>query len=187
MKKILFFVLALTLACAGSSYADLQIDRGETRGQEGAVSKYFVARNGRVAGISADRVVVWDTTSNDGVSVTTSTTSWDTLVAGVTIDSIPGITRDATAAANLSTGNYGRVRVYGRHASVSWDSGATALPQGCTAGDLVGHHNVAGTASVFRKISQDSVTARNSTDSFGVALEACAAGNKTLDIFIDKG
>ena len=186
MKKILFFVFTLALV-QGVVFADLQIDRGETRGQAGAVSKFFVARNGRVAGISADRVVVWDTTSNDGVSVTTSTTSWDSLVAGVTIDAIPGITSDATAAANLSTGNYGRVRVYGRHANVSWDSGATALPQGCTAGDLVGHHSVAGTASVFRKISQDSATGRNSTDSFGVALEACAADNKTLDIFIDKG
>ena len=187
MKKILFFVFALALALQGVVFAELQIDRGETRGQAGAVSKFFVARNGRVAAISADRVVIWDITSNDGVSVTTSTTSWDSLVAGVTIDAIPGITSDATAAANLSTGNYGRVRVYGRHASVSWDSGATALPQGCLAGNLVGHHNVAGTASVFRNISQDSPTGRNSTDSFGVALEDCAAGNTTLDIFIDKG
>src|SRR3990167_9093985 len=183
MKKITLFILALLVSVSGVSFAGVQIDRGQTRGQTGAVSTFFVARNGRVAGISADRVVIWDTTSADGVSVTTSTTSRDSLVAGVTIDAIPGVTSDSTAAANLTGGNWGRVQTYGFHSSVSFDTGAVA----CTAGTLVGQSNVAGRATVFEPISDDGVALQypaSSSDSFGVTVEACAAGNSTIDVQI---
>lgn len=188
MKKILFFVFALALIAPGVSFSELQIDEGQTQGQAGAVSKYFIARNGRVAGISADRVVIWDTTSNDGVSVTTSTTSWDALVAGVTMTSIPGITSDATAANNPGNLNWGRVRVYGRHANVSWDGGAT----GCVTGQRVAQSNVAGTGTILvpSPISGDtfgSINPSASRDAFGTLLEDCAAANKIIDIFINKG
>lgn len=188
MKKILFFVLTLVLIASGVGFAELQIDEGQTQGQAGAVSKFFVARNGRVAGISADRVVVWDTTSNDGVSVTTSTTSWDALVVGVTMEALPGITSDATAANNPGNLNWGRVQVYGRHADVSWDGGAT----GCVAGQRASQSGVAGTGTILvpTPISGDtfgSINPNASRDDFGVLLEACAAANKVIDIFINKG
>src|SRR3990167_1912611 len=187
MRKYFCLVLALVVMFGGISFADLQIDEGMTRGQAGAVSKFFVARNARVAEISADRVVIWDTTSNDGVTVTTSTTSFDNLVAGVTIDRIPGITSDATAASNVSTGNYGRVRVYGRHASVSFDGNAAT----CLAGSRVAAGGgVAGTATSLTTsvgVSGDGSLTGNSGDALGIALEACATANKTLDVFIQKG
>ena len=186
MRKYFYLVLALVVMFGGVSFADLQIDEGMTRGQAGAVSKFFVARNARVATISADRVVIWDTTSNDGVSVTTSTTSFDNLVAGVTIDSIPGITSDSTAAANVTTGNYGRVRVYGRHAGVSFDSNATT----CLAGARIASHSLAGTATPLATsvgVSGDGSLTGISGDALGITLEACAAGNRTLDVFIQKG
>lgn len=189
MKKLFLFAFVLLLA-GGTAFADLQIDRGQTRGQAGAVSKFFVGRNAREGTlISADRVVIWDTTSNDGVSVTTTTTSYDNLVAGVTIDAIPGVTSDATAAANLSQSNYGRIRVYGRHADVSFDTSSND----CSAGARIAAHNIAGTATAMNNqfgstdISSDVLTSGISFDAFGVALEACAAANTTLDVFIQKG
>lgn len=185
MRKIFSLVLALVLTFGGLSFAELQIDRGTTHGQAGAVSKFFVGRNARVGTISADRVVIWDTTSNDGVTVITSTTSFDNLVAGVTIDSIPGITSDATAASGLNQNNWGRVKVYGRHADVSFDSGAT----GCSAGARIAHGAVAGMATDLRveRTSHDVLRSGVSGDAFGIALEACASNNKTLDVFIQKG
>jgi len=189
MRKLLSFLLIGVLAFSVNVYAEQQIDEGQQRGQTNAVSKFFVARNAREGTlISADRVVIWDTTSNDGVTVTTSTTSFDPLVAGVTIDAIVGITSDNTAADSSGTSNWGRVRVYGRHAAVSWDSGDTI----CTVGGLVAHHNLAGEATSFLAISEDvagAITGRRATsrDSFGVALEGCAADNKDLDIFVNIG
>lgn len=191
MRKLFILVLALTLTCGGISFAGLQIDQGQTRGQADSVTKFFVARNGRVASISADRVVVLDSTSNDGITVTTTTTSYDGLAVGVTIDAITGITSDNTAASGLNQNNWGRVQVYGRHASVSWDSGAVT----CVAGTKVAAHSAAGVATILRRsaISDDAAAAGTgqypnaSRDSFGVTLEACAAGNSTIDIFLTRG
>ncbi len=190
MRKFSALVLALTLVSGGISFADVQIDRGQTRGQTGAVSKFFIARNGRGGTvISADRVVVWDAISDDGVSVTTSTTSYDALAAGVTIDQIPGITSDATAANSPGGTNWGRVRVYGRHAAVSWDSNVVR----CVAGARVGVSTVAGEATIYKAPSQDNNVPgqerydSSSKDSFGVTLQACAAGNKTIDVFVQRG
>ena len=143
MKRLFSFLLALIVLFGvnqGISYAGVQVDAGQTHGQADAVSMFFVARNGRVAGISADRVVILDANSNDGVSVTRTTLSYDRLSVGVTIDDIPGITSDETAASGLNQSNWGRVRVYGRHASVSLDSGSTV----CVSGDAVGTHREAG-------------------------------------------
>src|SRR3990167_2107820 len=124
MRKYLILVLALMVMFEGVLFAGLQIDRGQTRGQADSVTKFFVARNARQTVLSADRVVVLDSTSNDGITVTTSTTSYDGLAVGITVDSIPGITSDSTAAENLTGTNWGRVQVYGRYAAVSWDGGA---------------------------------------------------------------
>lgn len=183
MKKILFIALALLLA-GQVAFADTQLDSGTQHGQTGANNVYFIARNARVGQISADRVVIWDTTSNDGISVTTTTTSYDALVAGVTMDAIPGITSDATAATQggYTFNNWGRVQVYGRHANVSFDPCGTTI----AAGSKVAAHSTAGLATAWRKITHDELATTASGDSFGVALEAVAAGTKDLDIFIQR-
>jgi len=107
-------------------------------------------------------------------------------MAGVTIDLITGITSDATAANSPGGTNWGRVRVYGRHADVSWDTNMTV----CTAGSKVGTHTVAGTANIFLTVSDDIINAKHqnvSRDHFGVTTEACAAANETIDIFLTRG
>ena len=175
MRKLFSLVLALVVMFGGVSYAELQTDKGTTRGQAGANSQFFVARNGRVTGISADRVVIWDTTSNDGVTVTTTTTSADRLVAGVTIDAIPGVTSDNTAASGLSQNNWGRVKTYGRHANV-----LTAASEPSSAGQLVITSSTAGAVTgtnsdTIGKVSGDG-------QMVGVALEA--ASSTLVDVFV---
>ena len=186
MRKLFALVLALMVMFGGISFAEVQIDRGTTRGQAGSVTKFFVARNARQTAISADRVVIWDTASNDGISVTTTTTSFDNLVAGVTIDALPGITSDATAASGLNQSNWGRVKVWGRHANVSIDNQSAT----CSAGARIASGSLAGEATALRflgSISLDVFKNGVSGDAFGVALEACAANNKSLDVFIQRG
>ena len=194
MKKILLLVLALTFVCVGVSFAEIQIDRGQTK--DTSKSVFFVGRYARTVAIatsgneiSADRVVIWDSTSNDGVTVNYSTTSFDALVAGVSIDRIPGSSRDYTAASDLNYDNWGRIRAYGRHASVSFD-GATPIGAsgvtGAPAGSRVAQSAVRGRATVYRGASEDITTSivGASRDSFGVLLETVVATDGVADIFV---
>lgn len=121
MKKILFIALALSVALGGMCFADVQIDAGQAKNQ--AAVKFFIARNSRTALISADRVVVWDSASDDGISVTTTTTSGDGLVAGITIDAIPGSSSDS-ATTDMGYANWGRVQTWGRIDGVPTATGA---------------------------------------------------------------
>src|SRR3990167_858399 len=147
MKKILFIALALFLAFGQVGFAEIQLDEGQSKGQSGKTNIWFLARNTGTTAVSADRVVIWDTTSNDGISVKTTTTSYDGLVAGVTMDAIPAVSTDATAADSSGNGNWGRVQVYGRHANVSWDSGAVSG----AAGSKVSAHSTAGLSTFYRR------------------------------------
>lgn len=192
MKKLLFLIALLFLA-EGKSFAVVQIDGGQEKSASKSV--YFVGRYGRtnVIGtngqmISKDRVVVWDSTSNDGVSVNLGSTSHDALVAGITIDDIPGTSGDATAANSLGGTNWGRVRVYGRHADVSWDQSRAGInsldvPAGSRV-SVSGRTGALGAAGMFRQISADSTHDAVSRDSFGITLEAGASSDKTIDIFV---
>ena len=110
MKKILFFVLALALTGVGLGFADVQIDEGQSHGT--APVKYFIARVGSNQIVSKDRVVVYDTTSDDGVTVRMTTTSLDRLVAGITMEAITGVSDDTVTN---NRGNWGRVQTWGYH------------------------------------------------------------------------
>lgn len=194
MKKLISFLSILALI-GGVAVAEVQIDKGQEK--DDSKSAFVVVRYGRTNAIanngnmiSKDRVVVWDTTSNDGVTVNLSTTSNDAAVAGVTIDDIPGSSRDNSAASDLGYDNWGRMRVYGRHASVSWDSSTLVGTQGgaIPAGSKVsvsGRATVGGAAGVFRAASEDASGLNNvSKDHFGFLSETPSAGDKTADIFI---
>lgn len=121
MKKLIAFLSLLLLVGVGEVRADVQLDQGQSKDTAPVV--FFVGRYARTGAIatagaqviSADSVVVWDTTSADGVTIQSSTTSNDPLVAGVTMDLIPGSSRDNTAAQDLSNNNWGRIQVWGLH------------------------------------------------------------------------
>ena len=186
MKKFIF-VLALSVLLGigqGVSFAEIQLDSGQNKGLSGKTNVWFIARNARQdSPISADRVVIWDANSNDGISVRTSTTSYDALVVGVTMDAIPSVTSDATAANSEGFNNWGRVQIYGRHANVSFDSGATSG----AVGSKISAHSTAGLATFYRGLSEDPTAANQvSNDSFAVSLEAASASTKDLDIFIRR-
>ncbi len=192
MKKLLLLIALLFLG-VGQSFAIVQIDQGQDKSATKSV--YFVGRYARTnaiasngLGISKDRVVVWDATSNDGVTVNLSGTSHDGLVAGVTIDDIGGVSSDLTAANATGLNTWGRIRVYGRHADVSWDQSQTSInalaaPVGSKV-SVSGRPTTLGAAGTFRQASGDSVNDAVSRDSFGSLLESPAATDKTVDIFI---
>jgi len=168
MKKILLVLLALSLSFGQVCFADVQIDAGQSK-DDNAI-KFFVARNGREAVISADRVVVWDSTSKDGLTVSTTTTSGDRLVAGITLDSIPGVSSDSVTE-DMSSNNWGRVQTWGSHDNVLTAAGVnlgTAGLKMCTSG-------TAGAASGC--VSSDAYTV-------GVALEAVTGAVATVDIMV---
>lgn len=149
MKKILAFALALTFALSGVVFADVQLDEGQSLSTPPKV--FQMVRYGRTGAIatagghslSKDMLVIWDTTSHDGVSVLATTTSGDNLVAGVLLDNITGSSRDNTAAEDESSNNWGRLQVSGYHADVRTDNkgeikaGATVCPSTRTAGTIM--------------------------------------------------
>jgi hypothetical protein len=127
MKK-LALVLALLLTFGGVSFADIQIDEGQLKST--AAKVFFVGRNARTSAdstsattdspgvISKDSIVVWDSTSKDGVTITTATASSDRLAVGIALDDILGSSTDSTAAEDDSSGNWGRVQTWGLYLNV---------------------------------------------------------------------
>lgn len=180
MKKILFLALALTLAVGGVSYADVQIDSGQAK--DDVAIKFFVARNGTPTIISKDRVVVWDSTSKDGLTVALTTTSFDRLVAGVTLDLIPGISSDSVTN-DVGSNNWGRVQTWGYNDGLSTQAGTVIS----AAGEPVCTSSTAGFASdckaegLGETVSSDAV--------MGIVLEATtdssAAGTVALMVRCD--
>jgi len=181
MKKLFVFALILLLSCGQVVFADVQIDEGQKLGT--AAVKFFVARNARpTAGISKDYVVVWDSTSKDGVTVTTTTTSGDKLVAGIALDDFRGVTSDAAATSNSSFNNWGRVQTWGLHNNAKYVTGAVvaaggALCASATAGSLVDCDIVTSPVD-GDKISAD-------LTGVGVALEADSSNTVDMMVKVD--
>jgi len=177
MKKLIAFLLLLLSFGIGEAKADVQIDEGQYKGTASVV--FFVGRYGRTGAIataganqiSADSIVVWDTTSADGVSVQTSTTSGDPLAAGVTMDIIPGTSRDNTATLDRSNNNWGRIKVWGLHTGLRANTTSNVIDLAdklCTSG-------------VAQQVSQCATT---SGDQVGVAL--AAGSSSTVTAFIRR-
>lgn len=180
MKKLFVFVLALSLV-GGAAFADVQIDKGQALST--ASKKFFIGRYARTGAIataganalSKDMTVIWDSTSKDGVSVLTTTTSNDRLIAGVLLENIPGSSRDNTASQDENQNNWGKVQTWGLHAD--------AFTVGnMSAGDALCTSSTAGRIS--KCVETGAVSADRTT--VGVALEAVTSGgNSTADIMVN--
>ena len=207
MKKMISFFVAVLLAFVWSpvsfekAHADVDITGGQSRAS--APVKFFVARNARRTChgggncnngnvISADSVVTWDGVSNDGITVMRTGTSFDALVVGVTMDSIPGSSRDFNATSDQNYTNWGRVQCWGRRAAVRWASHLHPNGEAVVSGARVATSAVPGSAGLFFEASSDntqatSVSSTNtSRDYFGVTLEGAEAAETLMDIFIDR-
>lgn len=193
MKKLI--LAALLLAVVALPAFAFQADEG--RNKSDAKDVFIVCRFARQPAfpvvVSKDKVVVWDSTSNDGVTITTSTTSHDALAAGITIDEIPGSSRDYSATRDEGYSNWGRVRVYGRHVGVVSVTDTKSSGVAAGAGDLVSTSSTAGSAGLFSTTSSDYLTvgtgpqggrqfANASRDSVGVILNATST--TSWDVFV---
>lgn len=180
MKKILIILVALlVLLPVGVSFA-WQIDEGQNVNQE--KEAFFVARcvnsgYGSNVGnlISKDKVVIFDDTSDDGVTVTYPANSNDAIVAGVTMEAFNCYSEDSTAANDpLSNNNWGRIQTYGV-VTVSRDW--SAAPSEVGSGYYTGQHP--GSVSTYGTKASLSADAK-----VGAALDVDASTDTTAQIFL---
>ena len=127
MRKLLLSFTLLTFAFGGVAFAvDLPSDVGMIKRATGSSQStptrvYKLVRfgsnttEGSVQTISAGEAVVYDTISDDGVTIRRTTTSADVAFAGIAVTSIP--TSDAltgtTAADDSGRRNWGYIIVHG--------------------------------------------------------------------------
>lgn len=176
MKKYFIFALALSVLFGtgmGVSFADVQIDEGQAHGT--AAVKYFIGRVASNQIVSKDRVVVFDQTSDDGVTVTMTTTSRDALVAGITMEAITGISSDSVAS-DLSRSNWGRVQTWGYHSgNVPKAVGSSQL-----AGDSLCAASLQGYVSPCSTTSMDKIAVASALDA-----EDGAANVTGIEVFVN--
>lgn len=182
MKKlsILFLALALCFSFGQVVLADVQIDAGQRKSD--APVKFMIVRLADSStfpvGVSKDSVVVWDSTSKDGVTIKLSTTSGDLLAAGIMMDSITGITSDNTAAEDMGSPVWGRMQTWGlyENATILTNCQATTgsrLITSATAGALSDNN-----ANIDDQLSSDGMMV-------GVALESPSSGTVDMMVKID--
>lgn len=126
MKRILSLFVAFLLI-AGSAHAQAGFRRdpgvGDILGQKKVQSdahkifrmvRYDPVTYDGATTLAADSIVVWDLTSDDGITVTTTTTSCDSSVAGIIVQQ--ALTPDAdgrTAAQDRGHSNWTWLQTYG--------------------------------------------------------------------------
>ena len=203
MRK--YFVIALTLLTTmlfgGVSFAyDYPVEPGIVKrvngtSQDTTVRVYKLVRNSSAhhnqSGMSADLLVVYDTNSDDGVSVRTTTTSCDGAIAGIIVTSIP--TSDAisgtSAADDAGRRNWGYMLVHGKTQVLASD-GST---NGHSIGDRFVTSSDAGGActfatSVYTVGSSSSADMNKAGSSGGFFLDAAAgttAGSNTYEVMVE--
>ena len=168
MKKYLFLILALLLV--GQAYAatpgnKLSPGVGDILGAgkfDSDAHKVFrlvrfvpASGTGDSTTLTADSIVIWDTTSDDGVTITTSVLSGDAAVAGVVVQA--ALTPDTlgnTAVQDAGKRNWTWLQTYGQ-CNVNWQA------QGGVAAN-----NIFGTS-----------TSKGCANSFALTTTAGAAGN----------
>lgn len=126
MKKTLFISLAILLICGMALAApgnETSPGHGDKLGQGGMPSDpgrifRLVRYVPRAAGpdaatLAAESIVIWDCTSDDGVTVTETTTSYDSAVAGII--KWAALTPDAvrTVTADIGERNWTWLQTYG--------------------------------------------------------------------------
>jgi hypothetical protein len=130
------------------------------------------------AGISSADVVVWDTNSDDGVSVRLTTTSVDGAIAGIAVTAIStGDTGGTTAADDEGQGNWGYVQVYGH--------GLAKITAGGAGGVSIGNGFVTSADSgAITWIDEDDTSALRNNPFGGFFFDASGATDTQAEVFI---
>lgn len=131
--------------------------------------------------ISPDSMVIWDTVSDDGVTVTLTTTSGDSRVAGVAVSNI--LTSDSgagnTAVQDLGRRNWGYIQTYGL-CQVSVDSVSTT-----TAGYALGTGSIdPGKASGYWDATGTLSSSASNQGDAGFYLDDAAASANNVEVFL---
>jgi hypothetical protein len=135
--------------------------------------------------ISVDSIVIWDTVSDDGRSVTLTTTSADSRVAGVVVGSSI-LTSEAgtignTATQHIGKRNWGWIQTYGK-CEVSVDATSTLV-----AGYAIGCGTLYGQASGFSPLSGGSTIVATHAANMGMAgfaYDNATASATDVEVFL---
>ena len=130
--------------------------------------------------LSASSIVIWSLLSDDGITVTTTTTSGETAVAGVIVmDVSPDVKlRDAvTVTRDVGNHNWTWLQTYGK-AMVQWQgNGAASL-----AGEAFGTSTDPGMANTFTFATGASVA--QGIAGFVFSAHTAATAHDTIDVFL---
>ena|SRR3990167_5914025 len=189
MKKFIFSVLFAALLIVGLAsqafaQAGYRSDHGigDVFGQSGYQDSpdrifrmvRYVPVTADSPALAADSIVIWDLTEDDGITVTTTTTSRDSAVAGIIV--AQALTQDTdgnTAAQDVGKDNWTWLQTYGL-AQVD-------VPlQIITAGDAMGTSTTAGEATAF---NGNGTSPRNQGNA-GFFYDTAAAGDNDVQCFI---
>jgi hypothetical protein len=187
MRKLLPIFLAILLM-AGNVYAATPGYRsdpgiGDILGQGKQPSdphrifrlvRYHAATLGASA-LAANSIVIWNLTDDDGVTVTTSTTSADSAVAGIIVQQ--ALTSDAgnTAAQDVGNVNWTWLQTYGL-TTVNLATTTAAV----VAGDALGTSTVAGESAPFLP----STTNEGANGNCGFYYDAAVTGDDGVQVFL---
>lgn len=191
MKKLFAIFAAIILASGVSFAASIPAPDDEgmllknTQGGKASdpLKVYQIVRNGLNgqddSTISSGAVVIWDTNSADGVTVTTTTTSADGAVAGILVtDLLTGDAGATSASDDNGRRNWGILQVYGPVSATitaGGSNGAAAKSGLITSSD-------AGVVTTFESGESDNLT---SNKNFGFFLEGAANGTDTsVEVFV---
>ena len=193
-KRILLLTLAVLLV-AGTVYAQVPgycqgPGTGDILGQKKyqdephkifRMVRYVPVTWSGSATLSADALVIWSLTEDDGITITTSTTSGDSAVAGImaTLCLTPDVTGN-TAAQDVGKDNWGWLQTYGlAQCNLAGGAGVTDhILHG--AGEAIGTSAKAGEMCPFTGQSTDA----RSQGMAGFAFDAAAAGLDDVEVFI---
>jgi len=178
MRKALFGFLALLLSAGVAMAYDQPVDPGlvEHGGSSAAegVKVYRLVRNpvvlANTGSFSSGEVVVWDTVSDDNVTVNypsrVGITGSSDAVAGVVVGTIPTADSTGTAVTDLGKRNWGYIQIYGK-ALASVDGTGITVGRGLRASQFDG-----------------AFVAAETTDSGGVAFAYDTTTTGQIEVFV---
>lgn len=191
MRKRLFLLTLAALLIGGQAFAatpgyEQNPGTGDILGQGKYQSdahkifrmvRYVPATYAGATTLAADSIVIWDLAADDGVTVTTTTTSGDSSVAGIIVtQALTPDTDGNTAAQDRGKGNWTWLQTYGL-SQVDLASGASNV----LAGASFGTSTTAGESAAFTVVN----TAN--TQAFGIAgfyYDAATAGDNDVQVFL---
>lgn len=194
MKKISIFLIAILLCFSGVAFAAsstaLQTSPGAgdivaKHGSNMIADKTFrivrymptvgAGKAGDLVSLTKDSIVIWDFTSDDGVTITTTTTSNDPAVAGIVPVAIqtPEVFGQ-TLTEDLMCRNWGWLQTYGR-------SNVNMMTLGdSVAGGALGTGSTNGQAASYIA----STTSGRTNGIAGCYLDAGTAGATGVEVFL---